>query len=464
MRKEICCFNVFIMFVLCVIFISCNTTNITISTGKSEIVQAEVKQNSGMSALVEGIPILAWYGVQGHTAERYLELKECGIDYNLTFYSNVEDLALAMDAAYTAGVKMIINCTELGTDPEHIVSYFKDHPAIAGYYLSDEPNSNDFPYLGEMVRRIQAVDNKHFCYINLYPNYASSKQFGTTTYLKHVQLFLQEVPVPFLSFTYYPIMTNSRVRYLNRLRRIVPSSFYNWANTGVRSIRKRWYENLEIISDEAHKVGRPFWAFALTTAHGRYSIPTLADLRLQVYSNLAYGAQGIQYFTYWTPPLANEKEDFHDGPIDINTQQKTTAWYTVKQMNKEIKGLSNVFLGAQVIQVRHIVKTAFGTNGAVPPGTTRFNFAKRPAEANIIKTFIIPNSTNAVVSFLKNGNRCYMVVINRNLSGGDDVTFTITGGEGLQLIKKDGTAVPASSESSNQTVTPGDALIYGWDN
>jgi hypothetical protein len=56
-----------------------------------------------------------------------------------------------------------------------------------------------------------------------------------------------------------------------------------------------------------------------------------------------------------------------------------------------------------------------------------------------------------------------MVVINRNLSGGADVTFTITGGEGLQLIKKDGTAVSASSESSNQTVTPGDALIYGWD-
>jgi len=67
------------------------------------------------------------------------------------------------------------------------------------------------------------------------------------------------------------------------------------------------------------------------------------------------------------------------------------------------------------------------------------------------------------VSFLKNGNRAYIVVINRNLKGGKNVTFTITGDEGLQLIKKDGTAVPASSESSSQTVTPGDALIYGWD-
>jgi hypothetical protein len=56
-----------------------------------------------------------------------------------------------------------------------------------------------------------------------------------------------------------------------------------------------------------------------------------------------------------------------------------------------------------------------------------------------------------------------MVIVNRNLEGGDNVTFTIKGGTGLQLIQKDGTAVPASKAGSNQTVTPGDALIYGWD-
>jgi len=45
-----------------------------------------------------------------------------------------------------------------------------------------------------------------------------------------------------------------------------------------------------------------------------------------------------------------------------------------------------------------------------------------------------------------------MVIINHNLESG----------AGLQHIKKDGTAVLALSEGSNQTVTPGDALIYGW--
>lgn len=42
----------------------------------------------------------------------------------------------------------------------------------------------------------------------------------------------------------------------------------------------------------------PFWAFALALSHKLdnthfYRIPTLAELRLQVFSNLAYGAQAI---------------------------------------------------------------------------------------------------------------------------------------------------------------------------
>jgi hypothetical protein len=56
-----------------------------------------------------------------------------------------------------------------------------------------------------------------------------------------------------------------------------------------------------------------------------------------------------------------------------------------------------------------------------------------------------------------------MVIVNRNLEGGDNAAFIIEGGKGLQLIQKDGTAVPASSKNSKQTVTPGDVLIYGWD-
>jgi hypothetical protein len=438
MKKLIHHSNYIKMLFLCIVLTSCKTVNTEDSTGKMEAVMSYVKQDSGTSVSTEKIPILAWVGVYEHTVERYIELKECGIDYNFTGFENVEIMAQMMDAANVAGIKMLIHCPELETEPEKIVNRFKDHPALAGYWIRDEPHLNEFSDMGIYVRRIQAVDNKHFCYANLFANFPSLSLLGITDYLEYVQLFLQEVPVPFLSFDNYPIEANA---------------------SGKRSLRSGWYENLEIISNEASKARIPFWAFALTTAHGPYPIPTLEDLRLQVFSNLAYGAQGIQYFTYWTPrPI---EWDFHDGPI--YNGQRTPTWYTVQQMNREIKALSGVFLGAQVIKVEHITKTALCFNGAIPTGTTRFNFDNRPPEASIIKTFTIPGNTNAVVSFLKNGNRCYMVIVNRNLSGDKNIIFKIKGGAGLQLVQKDGTTVPASSVNSSQTVTPGDVLIYGWD-
>jgi len=440
MIKEMYRFYFLIIVALLINFTSCKTTNNTSSAGIVGSDRTVIKESS-TPILIEEIPILAWYGVMESTIGRYQELKEAGINSNFSYHANLKDLSLAMDAAKAAGIKMIINCPELETEPEKVVNLFKDHPALAGYHIKDEPNRNEFTHWGELVKKIQSLDNKHFCYLNIFPNYVSLEQIGTSTYLEYIQLFLQEIPVPFLSFDHYPILVNS---------------------SDVRFLRKDWYENLEIISNEVRKAGKPFWAFALTTSHWKFPIPTLADLRLQVFSNLAYGAQGIQYFTYWTPST-EEGADFHDGPIDFYSKQKTPTWYNVQQMNKEIKALSNVFLGAQVIKVEHITITTEGENGDIPTGTTRFEFANRPPEAQIITKFTPANNTNAVVSFLKNGNRCYMVVINRNLEGGDNISVTIKGGAGLQLIKKDGKAVNALFQSSKQTITPGDALIYGWD-
>jgi len=439
MKKTILRFIFFLMLVLCVVFTLCRTTKTAVSTERAASSMLEATQNTNTSIPVETIPILACWGVQEQTVDRYRELKECGIDYNLPIrISDIGVLDQAMEAAKAVGVKIVIDCPSFA--PEEIANRYKNHPALAGYHLWDEPHSRDFPRLGEYARKIQAIDNSHFCFVVLLGGCSTPENYGTATYREHIQLLVKEVPVQILTFDNYPIRINS---------------------SGIRNLATDcWYGNLEVFSDEARKAGMPFWAFALTTAHWDYPVPTLADLRLQVFSNLAYGAQGIQYFTYWTPPL--DIANFHDAPIDI-IGQKTPTWYIVQQMNKEIKALSNVFLNAQVIKVEHITINASGENGDVPIGTTRFEFANRPAEAQIITNFTPSNGTNVVVSFLKNGNRYYMVVINRNLEGEDNMSVTIEGDAGLQLIKKDGVVVPASSENSTQTVTPGDALIYGWD-
>lgn len=366
------------------------------------------------------IPILAWYSipVEETTVVRYQELKETGITHSLSFFPDAETMSKALDTAQKAGIKMIASCPELKTKTEETVRRFMNHPAVAGYMLRDEPNRTDFPELGEWEKKIRAVDDNHFCYLNLFPNYASEQQLGTKTYKEHVDLFIEEVPIQLLSFDHYPVLGDS--------------------------LRANWYENLEIFSEAARKAGKPFWAFALSVAHGPYPIPTVAQLRLQVYSDLAYGAQGIQYFTYWTPYDTIWK--FNNGPITLEGK-RSEVYDKIKLVNKEVKNLSGVFLGASVISVAH-------TGSNIPAGTKPL--VNLPKPVKVLKT----EGTGAVVSVLKNGANSYLVVVNRDFK--NPMKLSIECDATVKKVLKDGSVVPANAYMSTMEIDPGDIAIYMW--
>ena len=365
------------------------------------------------------IPILAWYSIPpGQTTlARYLELKESGITHNLSFFNDAETMSGALDTAWNAGIKMIVYCPELKSATEKTVKRFMDHPAVAGYMLRDEPNRSDFPELAQWVKSIRKVDDSHFCYLNLFPNYATEEQLGTKTYQEHVDLFIREVPVQLISFDHYPVLGDS--------------------------LRANWYENLEIISAAARNASKPFWAFALSVAHGKYPVPTIAQLRLQVFSDLAYGAQGIQYFTYWTP--FDTTWNFNNGPVTLDGK-RTVVYDRIREVNKEIESLSKVFLGAQVITVSH--------TGVIPQGTRPL--AELPKPIRILKT----EGTGAVVSYLENGTSSYLVIVNRDFKS--PMTLYIECDNNVRKIFRDGSSAPANAYQARSEIDPGDIAIYSW--
>jgi hypothetical protein len=366
------------------------------------------------------IPILAWYSIPPDqtTIERYLELKDAGFTHNLSFFPNATTMMAAFDTAEKAGIKMIAYCPELKTNTEETVKKIMNHPALAAYMLRDEPNRKDFQGLGEWAKKIISIDSEHFCYLNLFPNYASEEQLGTKSYKEHVDLFVDEVPVQVLSFDHYPVVGDS--------------------------LRPNWYENLEIISAAAKKAGKPFWAFALSVAHGPYPIPTVAQLRLQVFSDLAYGAQGIQYFTYWTPYDTTWK--FNNAPISLEGK-RTDSYDRVKTVCSEIKCLSYIFLGAKVLSVGH-------TGKSIPNGTTPLG--NLPGHIKDLKT----EGTGAVVSVMENGENKYLVIVNRDFL--KPMKLTIDCEPGVYKIYKNGTKVKAGAYQGTLEIEPGDVAIYTW--
>jgi len=374
----------------------------------------------------EQIPILAWYSIPATetSVERYQEMKEDGITYSLSFFPNLEALQKALDAAAKVGIKMVVSCPELKSDPEKTVKAVMNHPAVAGYHLMDEPGISLFKDLGEWGKKIQAVDSRHFCYVNLFPNFADSvKQLGTGDYRKYVSECNAQIPLRFLSFDYYPILKDH--------------------------ISKSWYENLEQFSSESKKTDKPFWAFALTTTYDDNHITpqTLASMRLQVYSDLAYGAQGIQYFTYWSATSVNaaSSEDQRGAPISV-AGKRSVVYDRVKQMSQEIKSLSGVFLGAKMIWVRHAGK------GMIPVGTIRLTTL--PEQVKVLES----NGAPILVSLLEKGDNNYLVVVNKDYV--NSINFTFSGDETVRKVLKDGTTVPASAYEAAQELDPGDAAIY----
>lgn len=384
---------------------------------------------------VEGdMPILAWIGVPERetTLARYQEMKAAGININFANFSSIEAAEKALDIAKQAGIKLQPYCPELKSDPEKTVRRLMKHPALAGYHLRDEPNATDFPELAEWVKRIQTVDKQHYCYINLFPNYASKEQLfgddyksqpGRDVYAAHVDTFLKHVSVPFISFDHYPVIEKNEKKVL----------------------RPEWYKNLEIIAAASKKFNLPFWAFSLSVAHGPYPIPTIADIRLQMYSNLAYGAQVLQYFTYWNPGV-NASWDFHDAPIGLDGK-RTVVYDRMKEVNREIQNLSGVFLHSKLVSVAH-------TGKEIPPGTRRL--AKLPDPVKVLET----GDNGAVVAVLEKGDRQFLVIVNRDTE--TKMKLTIVTDDRVKRVLKDGTLVPVNAYTPSIEVDPGDVVVYAW--
>ena len=376
------------------------------------------------------IPVIAWLGPPS-TVPKLKEMAEAG--FTISFdnrFADVPAVLAGLDAAKEAGVKLMVSCPQLQTDPQGTAAKLRLHPALAGYFVRDEPDAALFKELAAWVRKIQSADPDHFCYINLFPNYATPGQLGSPTYKQHVDDFLKTVPVPFLSFDHYPVTQDGNA----------PAA-----------LRPMWYENLEIISAAARQAKLPFWAFALSTRHFNYPTPTVPQLRVQVFSDLAYGAQAIQYFTYWQ--AGGNQPPFSDAPVGMDGK-RTVTFDRVKQVNSEIRGLSGVFLGSKVLSIGH-------SGDAVPQGTRKYE-PQSPVAS--LKTSGKPGS-GAVVSLLANGDRRFLVMVNRDINSPLSVAIQLDDSPAaadVARVEKDGSVHALGARRFERELEPGDMAVLMW--
>src|SRR4051812_991419 len=225
-------------------------------------------------------PISYWCGPppQFTTIERYREIKEAGFTIvfppcgGATAALNHTILGFCKELGLRAFVQDPRMPLAIGSDAkakaaiDAIVKEYADEPALAGYFITDEPGAGAFPGLGEVVAALGERDPKHVAFINLLPNYATPEQLGAPTYDQHVRRFIEQVKPPLVSYDHYTFAAGNA------------ESFYQQIKT-VRSI------TLE------QKL--PFWNIVLSVQHGPYRNLTEPELRWQAMNTLCFGGKGL---------------------------------------------------------------------------------------------------------------------------------------------------------------------------
>jgi hypothetical protein len=366
----------------------------------------------------EEMPIIAFWGVPDTMSyERcFKDFSDCGFTVSIYPYWKLDTLVKACKVADKYGVKIIGRCPEIFDAPIKTAKTLKTTKGFMGYMLQDEPSIPDMHERKKDIERISSIDNTHLFYINLLPYYrqdwfvAAAKTDSYEDYLTTAST----IDCQQISFDFYPITTEG--------------------------IRPTWYHNLEMIRQNSLSAKKPFWGFVLSTPHSAYPQPTLASLRLQVYSNLAYGAQAIQYFTYWSPTPRNY--DYHNAPIGVDGK-KTKTWELVKQMNHELKTVSKLFYGAKVLSVHHL--------GAIPEGTTR----QKQMPENIRSLKIVGKQGAIISRFEKDGHR-YLAIVNKSHERTLTVRIRTRNNIPQHLTK----TLDKERIKTNYTVDAGDILLF----
>ena len=371
------------------------------------------------------MPIIAYGGVPHWqtTDENYRVFSECGFNVSLYNYQSLEQLVQACRQAEKYGVKILGSCPEMTDQPYRAALMLRYEKGFFGYLMKDEPNNPEIRLLQQDISQLRAIDNTHVFYINLLPYYRKDwvkSSLKVDTYEEYLRT-ASSTSCQQISFDYYPVTTEG--------------------------IRPTWYHNLEMVRKESLASGKPFWGFALSVPHDvpfttdtYYPTPTLASLRLQVYSNLAYGAQAIQYFTYWTPPSGNYR--YHDAPISFEGE-KTATYALVQQMNQELKTISKLFYGATVVSVHHL--------GTVPEGTTQLE--RMPVNVRSLRTVGTPG---AVVSEIDKDGHRYLAIVNKSHTQPMVVQFEALNNVPLHLTK----TLQTEAVRPSYNVSPGDLLLF----
>jgi hypothetical protein len=317
---------------------------------------------------------------------------------------------------------------------QRLLERYGASPALAGLNLFDEPHRKLLGILGfakEVLLR--EAGGEQLPYVNIWPSYTSLKALGTSSYREYLDLYFKRVSPPVLSFDHYPLLAKNR---------ITGSYFYNWA----------------VIRNYSLRFSVPSWVFIQSVGFDGSKIglawrrkPDENELFWQVNVSLAYGAKGIQYFTYWTP--SDPKVRFGDALV-TRSGQLTPLYYSATRVNNYLSVVGKELVPLTSESVVHARKER------LPRGAKPFKpdqYVRWVSGSPVILSRFRPEA----------GTERYLLVVNHSLGKAAETRLTMSDSinEITKLDVETGQFIPVEPQGTPPRnvlveLAPGRARLY----
>ena len=191
---------------------------------------------------------------------------------------------------------------------QELYDFASKYASFKGLMVYDEPNVSAFPTLAQNYVMFRKYFPDKLFYVNLLPNYATDEQLGTDNYAKYVAEYAKMVKQGYLSYDHYPFI-HFEIGIVNN---------------------DKYFKNLSVIRRQSLQSRVPFMVFVEVTAFVSHAhIPNREEIFWQVNTALAYGARGIQYFTYGMPEDTSET---FSGAVIARDGTRTASYDAVREI------------------------------------------------------------------------------------------------------------------------------------
>ncbi len=260
-----------------------------------------------------------------------------------------------------------------------VIDKFKDNPSIIGYFLCDEPNREGYGYknLNKAVQYLRKIAPEKMSFISIL---ATSGDFFSNVWGGedgYVEKFIDQVQPDILSYNLYP--------------------FTDYAN---HPFDNSFYKNMQVYRKYALLYDIPHFNCIQIYGSAEYNLrmPTIDEIRFQIYTSLAYGVKGFHHFIlYWN------NWGFMEQP---NCTELLPGF---RKLNQEINALGPYILPLTSTSIYHILNTPYSCS-------------EMPSDA-FVQT--ASNNADLVVGMFQDDKHAdYMILTNKDYQ--DSVSTTIT--------------------------------------